>query len=165
MINILIITIIFTVFDQLIKLIITNYFSLGESLEIIKNFFYLTNVHNYGAAWSILTNQVFLLIMIAIVALVIIYSSFIKNKNLTKSDTLLLGMLISGILGNLIDRIVYGYVIDYLDFYIFNYNFPIFNLADTLIVISAILLFIKSLKEEKNGKIHRSWNWRKYTYW
>lgn len=156
MINILIITIIFTVFDQLIKLIITNYFSLGESLEIIKNFFYLTNVHNYGAAWSILTNQVFLLIMIAIVALVIIYSSFIKNKNLTKSDTLLLGMLISGILGNLIDRIVYGYVIDYLDFYIFNYNFPVFNLADTLIVISAILLFIKSLKEEKNGKIHRS---------
>lgn len=156
MINILIITIIFTVFDQLIKLIITNYFSLGESLEIIKNFFYLTNVHNYGAAWSILTNQVFLLIMIAIVALVIIYSSFIKNKNLTKSDTLLLGMLISGILGNLIDRIVYGYVIDYLDFYIFNYNFPVFNLADTLIVISVILLFIKSLKEEKNGKIHRS---------
>lgn len=156
MINILIITIIFTVFDQLIKLIMTNYFSLGESLEIIKNFFYLTNVHNYGAAWSILTNQVFLLIMIAIVALVIIYSSFIKNKNLTKSDTLLLGMLISGVLGNLIDRIVYGYVIDYLDFYIFNYNFPVFNLADTLIVISAILLFIKSLKEEKNGKIHRS---------
>lgn len=156
MINILIITTIFTVFDQLIKVIITNYFSLGESLEIIKDFLYLTNVHNYGAAWSILTNQVFLLIMIAIVALVIIYTSFIKNKNLTKSDTLLLGMLISGILGNLIDRIVYGYVIDYLDFYIFNYNFPVFNLADTLIVISAILLFIKSLKEEKNGKIHRS---------
>ena len=156
MINILIITTIFTVFDQLIKIIITNYFSLGESLEIIKDFFYLTNVHNYGAAWSILTNQVFLLIIIAIVALIIIYWSFIKNKNLTKSDTLLLGMLISGILGNLIDRIVYGYVIDYLDFYIFKYNFPVFNLADTLIVISAILLFIKSLKEDKNGKIHRS---------
>lgn len=156
MINILIITTIFTVFDQLIKIIITNYFSLGESLEIIKDFFYLTNVHNYGAAWSILTNRVFLLIIIAIVALIIIYWSFIKNKNLTKSDTLLLGMLISGILGNLIDRIVYGYVIDYLDFYIFKYNFPVFNLADTLIVISAILLFIKSLKEEKNGKVHHS---------
>lgn len=62
-------------------------------------------------------------------------------------------MLIAGILGNLIDRIIYGYVIDYLDFRIFNYNFPVFNLADTLIVLATIALLIKTYKEEKHGKI------------
>ena len=82
--------------------------------------------------------------------------SFIKDKKLSKLDIVLLSMLIAGIMGNLIDRVIYGYVIDYLDFYIFGYNFPVFNLADTLIVLSAIALFIKSLKEEYNGKIHSS---------
>lgn len=63
--------------------------------------------------------------------------------------------MIGGILGNLFDRIIYGYVIDYLDFYIFGYNFPIFNIADICIVISVILIIIDTLwggKGEVRGK-------------
>ena len=58
-------------------------------------------------------------------------------------------MLLAGIIGNLIDRIIYGYVIDFLDFTIFNYNYPIFNIADTFIVIGILILIILSFKENK----------------
>lgn len=156
MISLIIIAMILTGIDQIIKMIISNTLVLNESIKVIKEFFYITNVHNYGAAWSILNNQVWLLIIIAVIALIVIYMSFIKDKKLSKLDIVLLSMLIAGIIGNLIDRVIYGYVIDYLEFYIFGYNFPVFNLADTLIVLSAIALFIKSLKEEYNGKIHSS---------
>jgi signal peptidase II len=59
-------------------------------------------------------------------------------------------MLIGGILGNLFDRIFYGYVIDYLDFYIFNYNYPVFNIADMCIVISVCLLIVDMIRGGKN---------------
>ena len=66
-------------------------------------------------------------------------------------------MLIGGILGNLIDRIIRGYVIDYLDFNIIGYNFPIFNLADIAIVISAFLLIINMSRGDKNAKNKNRW--------
>ena len=70
----------------------------------------------------------------------------LKKEVLTRQTSIYYGMLIGGIVGNLIDRLVFGYVIDYLDFYIFGYNYPIFNLADVLIVISVILIIIFSFK-------------------
>lgn len=153
MLKLIIIIILLTGLDQIIKVLISSLFTLGTSKEIINNFFYLTYVQNDGAAWSLFSNQTLMLILIAVIALVIIYNQFIKNKQLNKIDIILLSMLIAGILGNLIDRIIYGYVIDYLDFRIFNYNFPVFNLADTLIVLATIALLIKTYKEEKHGKI------------
>ncbi|MBQ4633820.1 MAG: signal peptidase II [Bacilli bacterium] len=153
MLKLIIIIILLTGLDQMIKVLISSLFALGTSKEIINNFFYLTYVQNDGAAWSLFSNQTLMLILIAVIALVIIYNQFIKNKQLNKIDIILLSMLIAGILGNLIDRIIYGYVIDYLDFRIFNYNFPVFNLADTLIVLATIALLIKTYKEEKHGKI------------
>ena len=67
------------------------------------------------------------------------------NK-LNKLDYIIYSLLYGGIVGNLFDRIVYGYVIDYLDFYIFNYNFPVFNFADVCIVISVILIIFDSIR-------------------
>ena len=90
--------------------------------------------------------------MIAIIALFIIYKFFIKDTILTKMNIFTYSMLIGGILGNLIDRIIRGYVIDYLDFNIIGYNFPIFNLADIAIVISAFLLIINMSRGDKNAK-------------
>ena len=72
----------------------------------------------------------------------------IKGKELKKIDIVSYSMLLGGIIGNLIDRVVHGYVIDYLDFKIFNYNFPIFNIADTLIVISIIIIGISLIVGE-----------------
>lgn len=74
-----------------------------------------------------------------------------KQTNPNKLAILSHGLLLGGIIGNLIDRIIYGYVIDYLDFMIFNYNFPIFNLADTFIVIGCIILVINSYAKGENS--------------
>ena len=85
-----------------------------------------------GARW--------LFIILGIIALNIIYIYFIKDKNLSNFEIVTYALLLSGIIGNLIDRILYGYVIDFIDFTIF--DFAIFNLADSFIVISVILLLL-----------------------
>ena len=121
---------------------------LYKSINIIDNFFNITYVRNNGAAWSILSGNTMLLIMISLIALFLIYFWFIKDKELNKWENIGYGLLIGGTLGNLFDRIVYGYVIDYLDFKIFNYNFPIFNLADMCIVIGVILICINLIGGE-----------------
>ena len=81
-----------------------------------------------------------------------IYYYFIKSTDIKKFEFINYSILIGGIFGNLFDRIKYGKVIDYLDFNIFGYNFPIFNFADICIVISVILLLIYNIKEGKNAK-------------
>lgn len=133
--------------DQISKLLIINNLISNETYTVINNFFNITLVHNDGAAWSILSGNRLLLIFISFIALFIIYFLFIKNKKLTKLEIIIYGMLIGGIIGNLIDRILYGYVIDFFDFKIFNYNYPVFNVADCCIVIAAILLIIDVVKE------------------
>lgn len=146
--KILPISLLLVTLDQIIKIIVNNKMLLHESIIIINNFFNITYVRNEGAAWSILRGRTLLLILISIIALVFIYIYLIKDKKLNKIDIISYSMLIGGILGNLIDRIIYGSVIDYLDFKIFNYNFPIFNVADTLIVISIIIIGISLIVGE-----------------
>ena len=142
------ISILCLLFDQIIKLSINYFMSVGDSIKIIDNFFSLTYVTNDGSAWNILSGYRWLIIIITIVVLNLIYILFIKDKKLRKQDTIVYGLLIGGIMGNLIDRIVYGSVIDYLNFNIFGYDFPIFNLADTLICISVFFLIIDIIKGE-----------------
>ena len=141
------ISIICLLLDQISKLLITNNLVINETYIVINNFFNITLVHNDGAAWSILSGNRLLVIFISFVALLIIYFLFIKNKKITKLETIIYGMLIGGIIGNLIDRILYGYVIDFFDFKLFSYNYPVFNIADCCIVIAAILLIIDVAKE------------------
>lgn len=146
--KILPISLLFVVIDQIVKILVISKLALQQSITIINNFFNITYVRNTGAAWSILSGNVLLLIMISVLALVAIYYYLIKDKELNKIDIVSYSMLIGGIIGNLIDRVVHGYVIDYLDFKIFNYNFPIFNVADTLIVISIIIIGISLIVGE-----------------
>ncbi|MEG0826204.1 MAG: signal peptidase II [Bacilli bacterium] len=141
---------IIVIFDQIIKILITNNLILNSSQIVIENFFKLSYVRNYGAAWSILTGNRIFLIIVAIMSLFLIYKYLIENKKLNLVYNITYGFLIGGLLGNLFDRIVYGYVIDYLDFKIFNYDFPIFNLADICIVLSTFTLIIL-IGSEKNG--------------
>lgn len=134
--------------DQLIKYLIVKNMYIGQEITIIRNFLNITYVTNNGAAFNILSGNTFFLKALAII--VIIY--IIKNiKNLEKKERIIYEILISGILGNLIDRIFRGYVIDYIAFKIFGIEMAIFNLADTYIVCSCILLLImEALKWKKS---------------
>lgn len=142
-------SILFIFIDQLSKGFINLYMDLNQSIELLPNFFNLTYVHNTGAAFSILSGNRWLFIIITLIALNVIYIFFIKDKELKKSEIIIYSLLLGGIIGNLIDRILYGYVLDFLDFNIFGYDFAIFNLADSFIVISVILLIIMMLGEKK----------------
>lgn len=150
----LIITLVCVLVDQIIKLIISGTMGLGGSISIIPDFFSVSYVENDGAAWSIFSGNRIFLILISVFALILIYSYFFKIKNIKTVEFISYSVLIGGIIGNLWDRLKYGKVIDYLDFKIFGYNFPVFNFADICIVISVILLLIDALidKGEKNAK-------------
>ena len=129
--------------DQIVKIIISTNLKMFKSIIIIPDFFKITYVKNTGAAFSIFNNATLFLIIMSFLALYLLYKYLIKNNKYTIESILLLG----GIVANLIDRIFRGYVVDYLDFKILNYDFPIFNIADICIVIGCILLGIKFIKE------------------
>lgn len=143
-------SVILIVIDQLIKLIISSNMVINTSIIIIKDFLKITYVENSGAAFSVLEGNRIFLIIITLIALVGIYF-LIRNKKYKKIETFIYTLIISGIIGNLIDRIIHGYVIDYIDFKLLGNDMPIFNLADSLIVIGCILLLIITVKEDKNG--------------
>lgn len=136
-----IISLIVIIIDRILKVLVTNNFVLDARNKIIDGFFYITNCHNEGAAFSLFSGNVLFLIFITLIVLFLIYRT-INKENVNKIGVLAYGLLLGGILGNLYDRIFYGYVIDYLDFVIFKFNFAIFNLADAAIVIGAILLIV-----------------------
>lgn len=136
-----IISLIVIIIDRILKVLVTNNFVLNVRNKIIDGFFYITNCHNEGAAFSLFSGNVLFLIFITLIVLFLIYRT-INKENVNKIGILAYGLLLGGILGNLYDRIFYGYVIDYLDFVIFKFNFAIFNLADATIVIGAILLIV-----------------------
>lgn len=148
--KILIITIIILILDQLSKNIIEAYIDLNERLNVIPDFFCITNANNFGAAWSILNNKVFLLIAITLFVLIIIYR-YMNTFKMNKRNILAFGFLFGGIIGNLIDRLFLGYVRDFLSFNIFGYNFPIFNISDVAIFFGAILLTVAIIKGEDHG--------------
>lgn len=139
------IVLIILIFDQTTKLLISNNLTLNKSIEIIPKFFEITYTRNFGAAWSMMWNKTSILIVVSIIALSIISYIIIKEKKLNNYKNIYYGFLVGGILGNLLDRIIRGYVIDFLDFNIFGYDFPIFNISDSFIVIGVLLIFIESL--------------------
>jgi signal peptidase II len=148
--NIFIISFIILILDQISKLALGLCLKINESKVLIKNFFNLTFVYNDGAAFSILKNQRLLLILAGIISLYLLYK-FTNDFKENKRNTLAFGLLIGGILGNLLDRIFLGYVRDFLDFRIFNYNYPVFNLSDCAIFVGVLLLIYAVFKGEEDG--------------
>lgn len=130
--------------DQLTKFLITRNLSYNQSIPAIKGIFHLTLIHNRGAAFGILKNQLPLFIFTSIFAIILIYFE-LKNNRHRKSYSVSLSLILAGALGNLIDRLFLGYVIDFLDFRIW----PVFNVADSAITIGAILLVFSVLLEPK----------------
>jgi signal peptidase II len=148
-------TIIF-MFDQWTKYAIVDSMRLYESIQIT-SFFNLTYVHNYGAAFSFLYDaggwQVYFLSTVALLV-----SAFILwwLRQATKEQLLLpvaFSFILGGALGNVFDRIMHGYVIDFLDFYYGTYHWPAFNVADSAIFIGAALLIIDMFKNKEANKV------------
>lgn len=139
------ISIITLAIDQLTKVLVQT-FDVNKS--IIKNIFAITYYENTGAAWSILEGKQTLLIVLSIIMMVIIYSMMFSFKE-TKLTNLAFGILFGGIIGNFIDRIIFGYVRDFINIDIFGYQYPVFNIADMAIVVGAILLVVITIKGEK----------------
>ena len=146
------ITAVVLMLDQFIKILVNKYIEFGKVISIIPNFFNLTNIKNTGAAFSILQDNTLLLIILTVIIIIILDKYIKKEKNFTKLSILSLGLIMGGIFGNLLDRIIHHGVIDYLSFKIFNYNTPIFNLADATIVVGVLLFLISIIMERGTNK-------------
>ena len=138
--------------DRITKIFVTNYFDLNIRNKVINKFFYITNCHNTGAAFYIFSGNILFLILITFIVLYLIYKTIINKKNISNKLIFSYGLILGGILGNLFDRLFYGYVIDFLDFEIFNYNFAIFNVADIAIVCAGIMLILFEGSEKSGNK-------------
>ncbi len=135
--------------DQLIKSYIENNFIYGESISIIKNIFHITYVKNTGAAFGILKGKIaFFIIMTAVIVIFLLIYRYYYVKQSILFD-ISFALIIGGAIGNLIDRVRFSYVVDYLDFRVW----PVFNLADSAVVIGAIILVIHVIfLEDKIGQ-------------
>ncbi|MDA3903014.1 MAG: signal peptidase II [Desulfuromusa sp.] len=142
--------------DQLSKIYIDNNFALGESKRVINHFFHITYVRNPGAAFGILSDSAIRLPFFITISLlaslgILWYIQKIPSEKLWQQ--LALGLILSGALGNLIDRIRFGEVIDFLDAHWYNYHWPAFNVADSAICIGVTIMLICSWHEERQKKL------------
>ena len=137
--------------DQLTKYLVVSKINSNYEIEVIGDLFYLTNVKNRGAAWGIMQNgRVFFIVVTIFVVCGILY--FMKNID-KKYVKMVLAVVLGGTLGNFVDRIFRGYVVDFLDFYIGGYHFPIFNIADVCITVGVALLVYCILLDKDFRKI------------
>jgi signal peptidase II len=138
--------------DQVTKWLIVSRMNFGDSITIIENFFYITSHRNRGAAWGILQGQMWLFYVITLIVIVAI-TYYIQKA--AKGNWLLgvsLSFMLGGAIGNFIDRVVRKEVVDFIHTFIFGYNFPVFNIADSALVIGVILLMIQMLLDERKTK-------------
>lgn len=155
------IVIIFSIFfDQLTKFWAADVLKNGDSIKIIGNFLRFTYAENRGAAFSILQNQRMFFLIITIIMLVFLGYIYFKTKNISNLSKLSIAMITGGAIGNFIDRLRLGYVIDFIDVRFGSfYNFPVFNIADSFVVCGTILLVIIILfnKFETSGSNEKVW--------
>lgn len=138
------------ILDQFTKNMVRNNLFEGESIPIIQNIFHFTHVKNTGAAFSIFQGQYLITIGIPIILIIICVIFLVKhNKNMHISLKISVPLIIGGGLGNLYDRIVYGYVTDMFDFRVF----PVFNVADIAVCIGCALLIIFVIFYDKEEEI------------
>jgi signal peptidase II len=136
--------------DQLTKWLIMSRFELHEIKPVVPGFFNLTYLHNRGAAFGLLASadpawQPWFFIVIACAALVFIGFAFRQYRSRSALYVYAFALIAGGAAGNLIDRLRYGSVVDFLDFYVAAYHWPAFNVADSAIVVGAGLFLLASL--------------------
>ena len=143
--------------DRITKLLVSRNIALHDSIVILPGFFRLTHVQNPGAAFGLGAESgsqwtAAMLIVFSIAALIVVSYLLWRNSHRITSTGVGLALIMGGALGNLWDRVVDGQVVDFIDFYVANYHWPAFNIADSAIVIGAVLLvseilFAKTVEE------------------
>lgn len=132
--------------DRLTKLFFSDLLADGESLPVIHNVLHMTLVHNTGVAFGFFKDQGIVFIVIPIIAIfLLIFNIYYYRRNdqaLSRIYIIAFSLILGGAIGNLIDRIVYGHVIDFIDFRIW----PVFNIADSAITIGAVIIAIKCFR-------------------
>ena len=144
--------------DQLTKLIVLKFLKFGDERTILEGFFKFVHWGNTGAAWSMFRGNNYALAAVALVALVVLYFTRHQFDVHRLGGQVSLGLIFGGILGNLLDRVRIGHVVDFLYFYVNRRDgreagFPAFNVADSAICVGVGLLFILSWQNE--SKPHR----------
>ncbi len=137
-------------FDQLAKWLVSHGIPLHESTVVIPGLFRLTHVQNRGAAFGLFSDspsewKIAILISSSLVALVVVSALLWKNSHAMTTTGVALALILGGAVGNLWDRLIKTYVVDFLDFYVGSYHWPAFNVADSAIVIGALLLVAEIL--------------------
>jgi signal peptidase II len=144
--------------DQLSKEWIARSLGYADEIPVIEGFFHITHVRNPGAAFGVLANssepvRLFFFVGVALVAIGLIFSFYRKLAPGDRFSALSLGLILGGAVGNLIDRVRYGEVVDFLHFRLWGgYTWPDFNLADSFIVVGVILLVIELLASEGESR-------------
>jgi len=147
----LLVSLVVLAFDQATKLYIDSRFALYESVTVLENFFHITYVRNKGAAFGILADNAFrvpFFITVASIAAVGIFWYLHKLGKGQKLHVLALSLVFSGAVGNLIDRIRLGEVIDFLDVHWYQHHWPAFNVADSAICVGVSLLLLDMWRQE-----------------
>lgn len=138
--------------DQLVKHMVAGSMMLGQTIPVINNFFHITYIHNDGAAFGIMAGKaIFLIGFPALMMATGIVVLTLFRKKLDPLVLIAIALITGGGTGNLIDRSIYGYVIDFIDFKIWN---PIFNIADIAVCVGCglIILYLLVIDGRKNGK-------------
>jgi signal peptidase II len=143
--------------DQLSKLYIAGSFELYQSVTVLENFFHITYIRNRGAAFGILSDNALRLPFFMAVSLIAILGILWYLRQLRAEQTLsllALSLILSGAIGNLIDRIRLGEVIDFIDVHWYDHHWPAFNVADSAICVGVGLLLLETWREERRGGKH-----------
>lgn len=137
--------------DQLVKLLVRSKVPLLDEVEVLPGFFSIYHIKNSGAAFSLFSGSTLVLIILSILVLFFLHYYVLTEEHMTKWRIFGFGIVIGGIIGNLVDRILYGAVIDYLSFHFFGYDFPIFNIADIGITFGFLIIAIGILRRDSNA--------------
>ncbi len=145
--------------DRVSKWLVAGNITLHDSVTVLPGFFRLTHVQNSGAAFGLFADsssewKVAILVLFSLLALAVVSALLWKNSHSMSTTGVGLALILGGALGNLWDRLLTGHVVDFLDFYLGTYHWPAFNIADSAIVVGALLLvgeilFTKSPAEQK----------------
>lgn len=138
--------------DQLTKLLVAQTMEIREQIPVVEGVFYLTSHRNSGAAWGILQGQMWFFYVVTIIVVGFIVYYMRQYAKESKWMGWALALILGGAVGNFIDRVFRKEVVDFLDLYIGSYNYPIFNIADSALVIGVIMVMIAVLLDEKANK-------------